>query len=83
MLFFFKEYGLENGLSVRMNNKQDYNEFDDRRKSQSLDPDDWHRNVTLATAELTDDEETEHARKLSAFQRVRNKFAKWRQSKSD
>ena len=85
-LFFFnfQEYGLENtvdiGTSSRCHITADENGFNDRRKSQSLDPDDWKRQAALASGEEDDDETSPRngERKKSAFQKMRNKLAKWR-----
>jgi hypothetical protein len=80
-----QEYGLEPtvdiGSSSRCHNiSLDDNGFNDRRKSQSLDPDDWQRQVALASGEEDDDETSprNNERKKSAFQKMRNKLAKWR-----
>uniref|UniRef100_A0A914XTZ3 Uncharacterized protein n=1 Tax=Panagrolaimus superbus TaxID=310955 RepID=A0A914XTZ3_9BILA len=79
-----QEYGLEPtvdiGTSSRCHISLDDNGFNDRRKSQSLDPEDWQRQVALASGEEDDDETSprNNERKKSAFQKMRNKLAKWR-----
>lgn len=76
----FQEYNLD----LHPNTASKFENFEIRRKSQSLGPDDWHKQVTLATAELSEEEgASDNNRKMSAFQRVCHKFAKWRSSKTD
>uniref|UniRef100_A0A7E4VJG3 Uncharacterized protein n=1 Tax=Panagrellus redivivus TaxID=6233 RepID=A0A7E4VJG3_PANRE len=81
-----QQYGLENSLDSTKSNGPMEHSFDNRRKSQSLDPDDWKRHVALASGEDDDDETSPRSsgeRKLSAFKRMRNRFAKWRHPRLD